>query len=162
MPDGGEAADPRAWLLPESREGYALLESGRHGDALAAFRRAYDRAVELGEQAQACAAAHMVAVQIARLMLDVRERHRWNVTALEHAGAADQEQVAGWYASLYGSLGISFRLLEHEAEARQYLESGRALAEALPDDDYGRTVRDGIAAQLAMPADSGQGGRGHH
>ena len=44
MHDIADAGDPRAWLLPETREGYALLESGRHDDALAAFRRVRARA----------------------------------------------------------------------------------------------------------------------
>jgi tetratricopeptide (TPR) repeat protein len=158
MPDDPDAGNRRAWLLPESREGYALLESGRHDDALAAFRRAYDHALGLRDEVQACAAAHMIAVQIARLKLDVAERHRWNVTALEHADAADHEIVGGWYASLFGSLGITHRLLGRKDEALVYLERGRSLAESLPDDDYGRMVRKGIASQLAMLAgDSGAG-----
>lgn len=155
MGGGRDERYPRDWLLPESRDGYAFIERGQHGDALASFQRAYDRAPRMPDDVQACAAAHMIAVQIARLNMDVLERHRWNVTALKHADLAEGERVASWYASLYGSLGVTFRLLGQKDEASEYLERGRALAEALPDDDYGRMVRQAIAPQLRLLAEDG-------
>jgi hypothetical protein len=142
-------------MLPETREAYALREDGRHEDALAGYRRAYGRAVELRDDLQACAAAHMVAVEIAMVAGDVRERHDWNLRALEHADRVVDEQVAGWYASLYGSVGITLRLLGQSDEARRYLERGRRLAADLPDDDYGELVRRSIASQLKMLAEEG-------
>ena len=63
--------------------------------------------------------------------------------------------MASWYASLYGSLGVTFRLLGQKEEASEYLERGRALAEGLPDDDYGRMVRQAIASKLRLLAEDG-------
>ena len=63
------------------------------------------RAVELNNEIEAC--AHMIAVEIAESKGDVRERHDWNLKALEHADRSSDQRAASWYASLYGSVGIT-------------------------------------------------------
>jgi len=60
-------------MLPEAREGFLSREKGDHDAALASFRTAYISAVELNNEVEACAAAHMIAVEIAELKGDVRE-----------------------------------------------------------------------------------------
>jgi len=57
--------------------------------------------------------------------------------------------VASWYASLYGSVGITHLRLGRLDKARANLERGRVLAEDLPNDDYGQLIRRGIASELA-------------
>ena len=86
---------------------------GRMDDARSLYARAWELAAS---DVDACIAAHYVA----HLQDDPAERLRWNQTALDRAIAADQDEVKGFYPSLYLNMGQSHELLGNLEEAQKF------------------------------------------
>lgn len=92
----------------------------------AEYRGQADNAHNLYQQAwntarndyEAAIAAHY----LARHQDDLREKLRWNQIALEKAKTVEDQQVGGFFPSLYLCLGESYELLGNEKEARHYYE----------------------------------------
>ena len=92
----------------------------------------------------ACIAAHYVA------------RHRppaemlqWNQLALDHALTLNDEQVQGFFPSLYLNLGWSHEQLHQLSDAAHFYDQATALLARLPDGPYADVVRKGVAAGQA-------------
>lgn len=112
---------------------------------------------EAGDPFHRCALAH----SMADVQDDVHDELLWDERALAAADALTDERVAeggvpagvaALYPSLHLNLADCHRRLGDQVAARRHLERGRAALGALPDDGYGRMIRDGfdrLAERLA-------------
>lgn len=89
---------------------------------------------------EACIAAHYAA----RHQPTPEETLHWNEIALAHAERVDNEQVKGFFPSLYLNLGYSHEVLGHETEARHYYDLATKHAADLPEGGYAAVVRNGL------------------
>ena len=105
--------------------------------ARALFQKAWAQAQDHFEQ---CIAAHY----LARHQPTPEDTLQWNETALKHADKVGDERVQGFYPSLYLNLGHCHEVLGHETEAQRFYGLAAAHAPTLPDDRYGKIVRQGI------------------
>jgi hypothetical protein len=84
---------------------------------------------------------------------DVQEELAWDLRALEAADLTTDDRasqagvagpVAGFYPSLHLNLAECYRKLGEPEAARDHLRRGQAAVEALPEDGYGRMIKDGL------------------
>lgn len=135
----------------------AAAELFRAGDTAAArdrFAATWESIGADGDPFHRCVLAHYAADAQA----EPHEELWWDQRALE---AADQvvpgttePDVAGFYPSLHLNLADVHRRLGHLTEATHHIERAREVVDLLPDDGYGRMIRDGItrcAARLDAP-----------
>lgn len=126
-------------------EGMQAEAAGRPADAQALFDRAWQARTT---SAEAAVAAHYVA----RHQTTPDDALAWNQRALDEAGRADPDAVAGWLPSLHLNLGKSWEDVGDVDRAREHYLLAQAAAPALGDDGYGQLVRGGIANGLARTA----------
>lgn len=93
---------------------------GRVEDARAFYWQAWEIAKD---DSEICVAAHYVA----RFQESNEEKLRWNEIALDHAKAAKDESVQGFFPSLYLNMGQSYELLGNQAEAKRYYDLAASL-----------------------------------
>ena len=102
---------------------------------------------ESGDPLHRCALAH----SMADVQDDVREELVWDLRALAAADLIREDRaaeagattsVAGFYPSLHLNLADCYRKLGDVDRAREHLDYGRETVGVLPDDDYGRMIRD--------------------
>ena len=126
----------------------AAVELGRAADVAGARRRLgelwEDPAVQ-ADPVHRCVLAHYAA----DLEPEVADELRWDRRALEAADevAPDREtllDVRTFYPSLHLNLGDALRRTGDLPAAREHLGRARACTDVLPDDGYGRWIRDGI------------------
>lgn len=123
--------------------------------------------IQSGDPLHRCFLAHYMA----DLHDDVRDELRWDLRALAAADDVTEERaqqfaqqfngvlaVRALYPSLHLNLGDDYRRLGATAQARQHLDWARSCVDALPDDAYGRMIRDGIE-QLAQRLGEHRGDR---
>jgi tetratricopeptide (TPR) repeat protein len=118
-------------------EGMQAEAEGRLEDALGLFLQAW---AARQDDFDACIAAHYVA----RHQKKPEDTLHWNHLALEHAEAAGDERVQGFYPSLYLNMGWSYEKLGDPEEAGKYYELAAARLEDLPAGPYRDTVQEGI------------------
>ncbi|RJL32667.1 tetratricopeptide repeat protein [Bailinhaonella thermotolerans] len=128
----------------------AATALGHRGDRDGARRLLGELWDELTDPLHRCALAHAMA----DLQDDPREELTWDLRALEAADSITDErarragatgQVAAFYPSLHLNLGDVLHRLGDLGRARDHLRRGLAAADALPDDGYGRMIRQGLA-----------------
>jgi len=103
------------------------------------FAQAWEKAAD---DFEASIAAHYVA----RHQDTPEEALAWNLRALGHAQAVDDERVTGFLASLHLNLGRSYEDLDDRGRAAEQYALAEASLAAVPDDGYGAPVRRGVAA----------------
>ena len=130
-------------VLAEIRRAQSLAASGNAEGASDAYRALLDQVN--GDAMQAVAVLHMWAVMVD----DPQEKLALNEDALRRADAAP-DFPPPLRASLFGNLGFSHRELGDDEAARSWYLEAKVAAAGLPDDDYGRMVRQGIDAQLDL------------
>jgi tetratricopeptide (TPR) repeat protein len=111
---------------------------GKPDEALRLYEEAWQTAVTPIER---CIAAHY----LARHQANDEATLQWNQTALRSADEVTDDSVQGFYPSLYLNLAHSHEVLGQLDEAEQYYEMAAAGVEALPEDLYGKRVRNSIA-----------------
>ena len=123
-----------------------LSQCGERGQARAAFAQLWQDA---DEPLHRCAIAHAMA----DVQDDPREELAWDLRALDAAASVTDEDVAAagmtgtaaaLHPSLHLNLGEDYRKLGEPAAAHRHLDLGLAACETLPEDGYGRTIRDGL------------------
>lgn len=123
-----------------------LCVAGMHAEGrgdVADARRMFGEAWTIaGNDFEACIAAHYVA----RHQSTAEDMLWWNQEAFRLAEAVGDERVADFFPSLLLNLGHSHEAVGHVAEAKRYYDLAAARAGHLPNDRYGRIVRDGAAA----------------
>ena len=137
--------------------GVELAQRGEREEAVSLFTQLWEAIGPNGDPFCRCGLAHSMAdVQ------DTPEQELvWDLRALEAADLVTEERlkevgvdgtVQGLYPSLHLNLGDVHRRLGDFEQAEQHLMLGRAAADALWDDEYGRMIRGGLdrlAARLA-------------
>lgn len=134
--------DPNNAVVRLCAEGMALETEGAYDQARAMFQRAWEAATNDYEK---FIAAHYVA----RLQDSVENKLRWDQLALELAQGIDPELVAGAFPSLYLNIAKAYEDLTNYPEAARHYELALSHCEALPEDEYGRMTRAGIANGIA-------------
>jgi hypothetical protein len=120
--------------------------------------------IQSGDPLHRCFLAHYMA----DLQDDVRDELRWDLRALAAADDVTEERaqafarqyngaldVRALYPSLHLNLGDDYRRLGATAQAREHLTLAQGCMHVLPDEGYGRMIRDGIAGlaeRLGAPA----------
>ena len=84
-------------------------------DAHAFYQKAWD--IHSNDY-EACIAAHY----LARFQKTAEDTLHWNLIALKHANAVDDENVKSFFPSLYLNLGHSYETLGNEAESQKYYQ----------------------------------------
>jgi hypothetical protein len=110
--------------------------------------------IQAGDPLHRCFLAHY----LADLQDDVRDELRWDLRALAAADEVTEERaqafarqydgaldVRALYPSLHLNLGDDYRRLGATAQAREHLALAQECLHVLPDDGYGRMIRDGVA-----------------
>jgi hypothetical protein len=115
--------------------------AGRFAEASVLFMQAWHQGQS---DIDFCIAAHYVA----RHQKNPEDTLHWNQVSLSHAQAVNDEQILGFYPSLYLNIGHSFEVLGDLYEAKRYYMMANASAEALADDRYGSIVSGGITEGL--------------
>ena len=151
---GTEQDDP---VMTRIGEAVAL---GHAGDAAAARQRFVEIWEDIGpggDPLHRCAVAHYAA----DVQEDPAEELRWDRLALVAADEVGGDRarahhpsldVAGFYPSLHLNLADVHRRLGDAEQAGQHLEQARASLGGLPDDGYGRMIRDGVQRCAARVA----------
>jgi hypothetical protein len=139
-----DAGNPVVALCAQGMQAEA---GGRSGDARGLFDRAWLAARDDYER---CVAAHYVA----RHQDTPADTLAWNLRCLELADAVGDERVAGFYPSLHLNIGQSHEDLGDPEAARLAYRRAAAVVEGLPQDDYGRLLRDAVARGLERVATS--------
>ena len=87
-------------------------------------RAFYQQAWEIHtDDYEACIAAHY----LARFQKTAEDTLQWNLTAVEHAIAVNDESVESFLPSLYLNLGHSYEMLGNNAESQKYYQLAAAL-----------------------------------
>ncbi|HEV7213225.1 MAG TPA: hypothetical protein VGN47_16055 [Blastococcus sp.] len=127
----------------------ALSQNGDREAARATFGQLWSEVGVGGDPLHRCAVAHWMA----DLQDDPQEELTWDLRALEAADSVTGERVleagltspvTALYPSLHLNIAEAYRKLGAVARARHHLALGRAAADALPDDGYGRMIRGGL------------------
>lgn len=129
--------DPTNPVVDAIGRGVIAETAGDIEAARAAYEEAWRAAADDFER---CIAAHYVP----RTIDDPYEKLRWNEEAVRLADAVGDERVAGFYPSLYGSVGICLLALGDRSTAIEALEAGLRSIDAVPEGDY----RSGLTAMI--------------
>lgn len=130
-------------------EGIELNHRGERTAARELFIQVWSEISESDDFLHRCALAH----SMADVQDDVREELRWDLRALaadeltdeRAARAGVNSPVAGFYPSLHLNLGECYRKLDELDRAREHLQLGLTAADLLVQDEYGDTIRRGLA-----------------
>lgn len=131
--------DPENPVVKLCAAGMAAEGEGRGADAKALFEQAWD---SRRDDFEACIAAHYVA----RHQATPEATFEWNERALQHAQAAGDERVRGFFPSLYLNYAHSLEQLGRTREACSYYGLAAARLDDLPPGGYGQLVRSGVSA----------------
>jgi hypothetical protein len=127
---------------PELEEAGQAYEDGRRGDIRAPMLQFYREAVERDNHYNASHAAHYLGLR--GVSETVEERIQWHLRSLEHAEAVPPSQPQESFASIYLNLAFNYEIL-----ALDFYRRAGECVETLPDDDYGRLIREKLAEGIA-------------
>jgi len=130
--------DPNNFVVKLCVQGMEHEGKGDFTGAARSFTEAWSQAATDLER---CIAAHYVA-RHQKTSLDAL---RWNQLALDHANAASEDQLRGFYPSLYLNMGKAYEDFGDLQEAKRFYELAAGVLASVPDGPYGSLVRDAIA-----------------
>lgn len=110
---------------------------GDYEVASALFTSAWEQSANDFER---CMAAHYVA----RHQQSAEETLSWNQRSLDHALAAGDERVIGFFPSLYLNMGKACEDLGKRDEARRFYAMAAQALNADPDKNHGELIRDAL------------------
>lgn len=122
-------------------QGMQLEVTGQPGEALALYMQAW-------QQAESDMDKFVAAHYVARHQPTIADKLAWDETALLHALRIPGEAMQSTYPSLYLNIAKCYEDMHQPVQAKaQYLQ---ALAHAthLPDDGYGKMIKNGIEKGL--------------
>lgn len=125
-------------IAPELEEAAQAYEEGRRGDIRAPMSQFYREAVEREDHYNAANAAHYLGLR--GVSDTVEERIQWHLRSEEHAKAVPPGQPQESFASIYLNLAFNYEILALD----YYRRAGECVA-TLPDDEYGRLLREKLA-----------------
>lgn len=132
--------DPENSIVKLCVQGMEHESKGDIETASRLFLSAWEQSTDDFER---CIAAHYVARN-----QSPEEALVWNQRSLDLARAVNDERVRGFLPSLYLNMGKSYEDLARLDDARQYYGMTVEVLDSLPDNGYGKNLRDG--AQRAI------------
>jgi tetratricopeptide (TPR) repeat protein len=130
--------NPVVKLCVQGMEGES---KGNFDEASRLFLSAWSQSTDDFER---CIAAHYVA----RHQKSQYEALHWNQLSLDYARAVGDETVKGFIPSLYLNLGKAYEDLRKLDDARRFYAMAEEALTSLPDDPYGRLIRDAVERAL--------------
>jgi tetratricopeptide (TPR) repeat protein len=122
-------------------QGMEYESKGNFEQASSLFMSAWNQSTDDFER---CIAAHYVA----RHQKSPDEALTWNQRSLDYARALGDDRVSGFFPSLYLNMGKAYEDLGRWDEARRFYAMTEELLTTLPDDRYGRIIRDAVERAL--------------
>lgn len=132
--------DPENSIVKLCVQGMEHESKGDVDTASKLFLSAWEQSTDDFER---CIAAHYVARH-----QSPEESLVWNKQSLDLARAVNDDRVRGFLPSLYLNMGKAYEDLAELVEARQFYAMTEEVLSSLPDNEYGRNLRD--AAQRAL------------
>jgi hypothetical protein len=133
--------DPDNAVVKLCAEGMNAEFEGDTEKAHHIFQQAWDSATN---DFEAFTAAHY----LARNQKDPADTLQWNIKALTHANAVNDDDMIVHYPSLYLNVAKSYEVLNELNEAAKYYKLAADKANHLPNGKYGDMIRAGIAEGL--------------
>lgn len=142
----------------------ALHQGGDDRAARERFAAIWGEISPAGDAFHRCVLAHYMA----DAQDDPREELRWDLRALDAAGAVTGERaerhhpslaIRGFYPSLHLNLAEDYRKLGDLGKAREHLARLTAFLDALSDDGYGNMIRaavDRLTARLGETTETSE------
>ncbi len=129
--------DPANKIVQRCAKGMSLEGEAKTGEAYHQFQQAWN---EASNDFEKFVAAHYMA----RHQNSVREKLKWDETALQHAIKIGEDSMKSHYPSLYLNIAKCHEDLGDSELA--YLNYRKALtfADSLPGDGYGKMIKTGI------------------
>jgi hypothetical protein len=144
--------------VDEIRKGVRLREAGKVAEARDHLNSLWPAVSQEDDAFARCFLAH----SLADVQDDPRDELRWDLAALEAAGAVTEERAAehglpggrrGLYPSLHLNLAEDYMKLDDDDRARDHYLAGLEFLPLLTDDSYGRSIREAFATYAeAHPA----------
>lgn len=133
--------DPENEIVRLCAQGMEMEGQGRPAEAAGFFREAWEKAAGDFEK---FTAAHYVA----RHQPDVQSKLSWDLQALKHALALNNDAVKGMLPSLYLNVGKCYEELGQKEDARLNYTAALSFIRFLSGDGYGEMIRKGIQSAL--------------
>lgn len=133
--------DPQNAVVQLCHEGIKAEGFGHPDSARDYYRQAWDLSSNDFEK---FTAAHYMA----RNQEDTEEELRWNLLALQHADAVNNDQMKPYYPSLHLNIARSYESLGNLAKAADHYQQAAHYIPYLSQDGYGKMIASGIRAAL--------------
>jgi tetratricopeptide (TPR) repeat protein len=135
------ALDPSNPVVRLCVAGLACENDHRFAEALDLYTQAWNLSSCAFES---CIAAHYVA----RQQKTAPDALRWNLQALRHANAIEDDRAQEFYPSLYLNVGKSYEELGNTPQAKHFYEMAATELHRLPTGPNRNVVQDGIERGL--------------
>ena len=122
-------------------QGMEYESKGNFEEAASRFMSAWTQSTDDFER---CIAAHYVA----RHQKSSDEALIWNQRSLDYARALGDDRVNGFFPSLYLNMGKAYEDLGRWDDARRFYAMTVEVMTTLPDNRYGRIIRDAVERAL--------------
>ena len=86
---------------------------------------------------------------VARQQKTIEDKLKWDEIALEHALKLNDENIKGSLPSLYLNIGKGYEDLKKKGKAIENYNLALKYSDALPNNDYGDMIRNGIRNGIA-------------
>ena len=129
--------DPNNKIVKLCGAGMELEGQGQKEEALKLFQQAWNEAENDFEK---FTAAHYVA----RHQENIKDKLKWDETALQLALKINDDNVRGAYPSLYLNIAKCYEDLNDLTNAIEYYSLAFSYANLLPDNGYGNMIKGGI------------------
>lgn len=129
--------DPNNPVVQLCASGIIAEKAGRLDEAAKLYQVAWDAKTN---DFESCIAAHYVA----RVQPTPEDALYWNSEALRFGEQATDEDMSGFFPSLYLNLGKGYEDLGKFADAKRFYLLAENKLSALPNDTYAETVKRGI------------------
>jgi tetratricopeptide (TPR) repeat protein len=133
--------DPNNNVVKICAQGMEMEGKGKPEEAKNLFIQAWD---EASNDFEKFTAAHYVA----RHQNSVKDKLKWDETALQFALKINDNTIKGTYPSLYLNIAKCYEDLNDFENARKNYEYALSFSDQLPDDGYGKMIKGGITNGL--------------
>jgi len=122
-------------------EGMKAESENRMDDARNLYLKAWE---VVRNEYDAANAAHF----LARSETNPKESLKWDLESLRYADLADTEKLRTSYPSFLVNAGISYEELGDFPNAKRYYDLAMEKIEDLPEDEYGREVKESVVEAM--------------
>jgi hypothetical protein len=133
--------NPENPIVKLCMQGMEHESNGNFETASRLFQSAWEQSTDDFER---CIAAHYVA----RHQKSPEEALMWNQRSIDHARAVNDEEIGGFFPSLFLNMGKAYQDLAKREEARRFYAMTVDVLSSLPDNEYGRNVRSAVERAL--------------